>query len=55
MQVDDEVELTFNFSSTRLFYYVDIHTNNMFTKDVQVVITYTKYTLFFIRSIRNPI
>ncbi|XP_063394288.1 epithelial discoidin domain-containing receptor 1-like [Cydia fagiglandana] len=36
MQVDDEVELTFNFSTTQLFYHVDIHTNNMFTKDVQL-------------------
>lgn len=36
MLVDDEVEITFNFTDTRLFQHVDIHTNNMFTKDVQV-------------------
>lgn len=36
MTTDEEVTLTFNFSETRLFYHVDIHTNNMFTKDVQV-------------------
>ncbi|KAL4705683.1 hypothetical protein ACJJTC_018756 [Scirpophaga incertulas] len=36
MLVDDEVQLTFNFSNHRTFYYVDIHTNNMFTKDVQL-------------------
>ncbi|XP_038216846.1 discoidin domain-containing receptor 2-like isoform X2 [Zerene cesonia] len=36
MLVDDEVEITFNFTDTRLFQYVDIHTNNMFTKDVQL-------------------
>lgn len=36
MMPDEEVTLTFNFSETRLFYHIDIHTNNMFTKDVQV-------------------
>lgn len=36
MLIDDEVEITFNFSTPRIFYHVDIHTNNMFTKDVQV-------------------
>ncbi|XP_014369691.2 epithelial discoidin domain-containing receptor 1 [Papilio machaon] len=36
MLIDDEVELTFNFSDTRVMYFVDIHTNNMFTKDVQL-------------------
>lgn len=36
MLVDEEVTLTFNFSEPRLFYHVDLHTNNMFTKDVQV-------------------
>ncbi|KOB67140.1 Discoidin domain-containing receptor 2, partial [Operophtera brumata] len=33
---DDGVKLTFNFTDTRLFHHVDIHTNNMFTKDVQL-------------------
>ncbi|XP_050360580.1 discoidin domain-containing receptor 2-like [Nymphalis io] len=36
MLVDNEVKLTFNFSNYRLFHCVDIHTNNMFTKDVQL-------------------
>lgn len=36
---DDGVKLTFNFTDTRLFYNVDIHTNNMFTKDVQVFLS----------------
>ncbi|CAK1588230.1 unnamed protein product [Parnassius mnemosyne] len=36
MLVDDEIELTFNFTDTRLLQFVDIHTNNMFTKDVQL-------------------
>ncbi|XP_053624086.1 discoidin domain-containing receptor 2-like [Plodia interpunctella] len=36
MLTEDEVELTFNFTDTRSFHYVDIHTNNMFTKDVQL-------------------
>ncbi|KAL0902582.1 hypothetical protein ABMA27_000418 [Loxostege sticticalis] len=36
MLMDDEVELTFNFSQTRLFHHINIHTNNMFTKDVQL-------------------
>ncbi|XP_037300018.1 discoidin domain-containing receptor 2 [Manduca sexta] len=36
MLVDDEAEMTFNFSSTRVFFHIDIHTNNMFTKDVQL-------------------
>ncbi|XP_060809690.1 epithelial discoidin domain-containing receptor 1-like [Amyelois transitella] len=36
MLIDDEVELGFNFTDTRLFQFVDIHTNNMFTKDVQL-------------------
>ncbi|XP_047041032.1 discoidin domain-containing receptor 2-like [Helicoverpa zea] len=36
MMVDEEVTLTFNFSETRLFYHIDVHTNNMFTKDVQL-------------------
>ncbi|XP_075990906.1 discoidin domain-containing receptor 2-like [Anticarsia gemmatalis] len=33
---EEEVTLTFNFTDTRLFYHVDMHTNNMFTKDVQL-------------------
>lgn len=33
---DEGVKLTFNFTDTRLFHHIDIHTNNMFTKDVQV-------------------
>lgn len=45
MLMDDEVELTFNFSQTRLFHHINIHTNNMFTKDVQVKV-YTFYTSF---------
>ncbi|XP_063837833.1 discoidin domain-containing receptor 2-like [Ostrinia nubilalis] len=36
MLLEDEVELTFNFTDTRLFHHIDIHTNNMFTKDVQL-------------------
>ncbi|KAJ2954435.1 hypothetical protein O0L34_g2705 [Tuta absoluta] len=36
MLINDELDLTFNFSDTRVFNYVDIHTNNMFTKDVQL-------------------
>lgn len=36
MTADEEVEITLNFTDTRLFTHVDIHTNNMFTKDVQV-------------------
>ncbi|XP_048488344.1 epithelial discoidin domain-containing receptor 1 isoform X2 [Plutella xylostella] len=32
----DEVELTFNFTGPRLFQHIDLHTNNMFTKDVQL-------------------
>lgn len=36
MLLDDEVEIRFNFSTPRILYHVDIHTNNMFTKDVQV-------------------
>ncbi|CAG4929735.1 unnamed protein product [Parnassius apollo] len=36
MLIDDEIELTFNFTDTRLLQFVDIHTNNMFTKDVQL-------------------
>lgn len=38
MSIDEEVTLTFNFSEPRLFYHMDVHTNNMFTKDVQVII-----------------
>lgn len=40
MSVNDEVEVTFNFTDTRLFQHIDIHTNNMFTKDVQVRLNY---------------
>ncbi|XP_039763688.1 epithelial discoidin domain-containing receptor 1-like [Pararge aegeria] len=36
MLLEDEVEITFNFSDGRLFHHMDIHTNNMFTKDVQL-------------------
>ncbi|XP_049885499.1 epithelial discoidin domain-containing receptor 1-like [Pectinophora gossypiella] len=36
MLISDELELLFNFSSPRVFDYVNIHTNNMFTKDVQL-------------------
>lgn len=36
MLIDDEVEIRFNFSTPRTLYFMDIHTNNMFTKDVQV-------------------
>ncbi|XP_072931480.1 discoidin domain-containing receptor 2-like [Epargyreus clarus] len=32
----NEVDILFNFSDTRIFFFVDIHTNNMFTKDVQL-------------------
>ncbi|XP_026314364.1 discoidin domain-containing receptor 2-like [Hyposmocoma kahamanoa] len=36
MLIDDEVEIRFNFSTPRILYHIDIHTNNMFTKDVQL-------------------
>lgn len=36
MLIDDEVDIRFNFSTPRILYHIDIHTNNMFTKDVQV-------------------
>lgn len=50
MLPDDEIEITFNFTDNRLFHYVDIHTNNMFTKDVQVCVYFirnTNYLLYF--------
>lgn len=34
--INEQVELTFNFSTPRSLYHLNIHTNNMFTKDVQV-------------------
>ncbi|VVC86261.1 unnamed protein product [Leptidea sinapis] len=36
MLAGSSVNITFNFTDTRLFYDIGIHTNNMFTKDVQL-------------------
>ncbi|CAG9558562.1 unnamed protein product [Danaus chrysippus] len=36
MLTNDEINITFNFTDPRLFHFMDVHTNNMFTKDVQL-------------------
>lgn len=54
MLIDDEVNLTFNFSDTRIMFFVDIHTNNMFTKDVQVMFYNLSKKLFFcLKCVKN--
>lgn len=53
MLLEDEIDITFNFSDTRLFHHVDIHTNNMFTKDVQVNCNLILIDLFLLYNVNN--